>query len=344
MLILGHIWKCRAALVFGCTLAGLQLEGQDLADTSYITTYQKGLVGRFYFSQKYTTVTMKGYEGEKFRYRPNTSFNIGVGATYSAFTLNLAYKAPFWNNDKEKGKTKYLDLQCHIYPRHWMIDFYGQNYKGYYAFPKEGAHAEPEFYYYRPDVRVNLYGLSMYRLFNGNRVSLRASFLQTEWQRKSAGSWLLGAEIHGGVLQGDSALIPAALLFEYPQAGVKKMILGQWGPGGGYGYNLVLGEHLFLTALAIVNFNIGLAKEEGTERDDLRFTFSPNLQFKAAIGYNGPHWIITFTNTPNLLAVRNRGWNDPYIFSTGNFRLNFAYRFVPGPRLGKKLQILDLGK
>ncbi|GAO43626.1 DUF4421 domain-containing protein [Flavihumibacter petaseus] len=321
--------------------AAVFAQAYKLADTGYIATYENDIVGRIYFSQKYTTINLVGEENERLRYRPNTTFNMGIGVTHRGVSLNLALKGPFGNNDDEKGKTKYLDLQCHLYPRRWTFDFYGQNYKGYYLFPKGDGIHDGNSYYVRPDLKLNLYGLAVYRLSNGSKFSFRAPFLQSEWQHHSAGTWLLGAEVHGGILKGDSALVPADKSGWFPQAGVDKMKFMQIGPGGGYAYTLVIKKHFFITAAATINFNLGVAKEYAPSGEHTHFSFSPVAITRAAIGYNSRKWIITLTNVPNYLPVRNRGWNDPYLFSTGNFRLNFAHRFVPGPKLAKKLSFLD---
>src|SRR5690606_33339924 len=107
------------------------------ADSQYIHEYRHFLTGRTYFSQKYTGVGIGGSsQWPSFRYRPNTSLNFGFGLTYNAFTLNLAYGFPFLNrNHDQRGQTKYLDLQSHIYSRKFVTDIFGQFYKGFYIAP-----------------------------------------------------------------------------------------------------------------------------------------------------------------------------------------------------------------
>ena len=113
---------------FAITVVGLLLYSNSVAaqtkdkpanDTNYFVTYPGMLTTRFYFSQKYVAFTLQG-DNKDLQYRPNTTLNMGVGATYHNFSLNLAYGFGFINQDKEKGKTKYLDLQGHFYPNKWQ--------------------------------------------------------------------------------------------------------------------------------------------------------------------------------------------------------------------------------
>ncbi len=61
-----------------------------------------------------------------FNIRATTSLNIGIGATYHAFTVNIGIGISKFNPDNEKGNTKYLDLQGHFYARKWNIDLLGR--------------------------------------------------------------------------------------------------------------------------------------------------------------------------------------------------------------------------
>lgn len=51
-------------------------------DTSYYKSYPRTLTTRFYFSQPYTALTLKASKGNTdLQYKPNTTLNMGVGAT-----------------------------------------------------------------------------------------------------------------------------------------------------------------------------------------------------------------------------------------------------------------------
>lgn len=93
-------------------------------DTTYYVTYPGTLVGRFYFSKKYTSFMLPSPDdGQDITYRPNTLLTMGLGATYNNLTLNLSYGFDFLNkSNDDKGKTKSIDLQAHFFPRKWALD------------------------------------------------------------------------------------------------------------------------------------------------------------------------------------------------------------------------------
>lgn len=311
-------------------------------DSNYIRTFDSLLTGRYYFSRKYTSVVLEGAKSiANLRYRPNTTLNMGVGATYRSFSLNLAYGFPFLNPDKGRGRTRYLDLQSHIYTRNWTVDFFGQFYKGYYLSPKGLGHFDPQSYYVRPDLGITLFGLAVYNLRNGGRFSYRAAFLQSEWQKKSAGSLLFGGEIYAGSVSGDSAFVPSLIAERYPQRDVKRIRFLELGPGAGYAYTLVVKQHWFLTGAATLNLDMGLSREFFNERSSDKITVSPNFIYRGVIGYNSDNWNVNFSMVGNTIYVRGASSKNDYQFNTGNYRFTIAKRFKPGPRLIRKLKWLD---
>ena len=150
-------------------------------DSSYYTDYPGSLTTRIYFSQKYAPFIIPA-SGNKtdIQYTPNTQLNMGIGATYNNFSLNLSYGFGFLNNDDEKGKTKGLDIQLHLYPHKWAIDALGIFHKGNYLYPIGYATHNSASYYYRPDVKINLIGLAAYRVPNAEKFSYRAAMIQNE--------------------------------------------------------------------------------------------------------------------------------------------------------------------
>jgi hypothetical protein len=184
-------------------------------DSSYYHSFIQDIVGRFYFSQKFTNPTLKGIDrSDKLRYLPNTTLNMGVGATYKPLTINLGYGFGFLNQDKEKGKTKYLDLQSHLYVRKWSFDLTGQFYSGYFLTPKGNNAPDGAQYYIRPDMHVTILGLAAYRVFNYKKFSYRAAMVQNEYQQKSAGTLLVGAEAYYGSHTAEVRILRTVLLFQ----------------------------------------------------------------------------------------------------------------------------------
>ena len=133
------------------------------------------------------------------------------------------------NRDQSKGNTRYLDLQAHQYLGRFNVDLFGQFYRGYYL---EDYSLATEEKYLREDLQVREFGAVVQHVFNHRKFSFRAAMMNSEYQKKSAGTWLLGGDFFFGKVKADSSLIPGDYdveqLIEYDQLDFLKA-----GPNGG---------------------------------------------------------------------------------------------------------------
>jgi Domain of unknown function (DUF4421) len=318
------------------TTAKSQQSGNE---NDYYTTFEEQLTTRLYLAKKYTSLIMKGPDGiQSLRYRPNSLVTMGINGSYKNLSLSFGSGFGFLNPNKEgKGKTRSFDFQTHLYSTDWVTDIYVQFYKGYYLSLGGAAGTADKNYYRRPDIKVNLLGGSVYRLLNGERFSYRAGFLQNEWQKRSAGSVLIGAEIYYGTTKGDSALVPSHLNAYYPQQGIDRVRLLEFGPGAGYAYTAVWQDHLFVTGSATINADISMVKEETESGSANRTSVSPNATLRAVAGYNSEEWAFTISWLHNATNAKGKSSNYEYGIKTGDFRITLAKRFTPGARLKRKL-------
>jgi hypothetical protein len=335
-----HLLICPIILlifIFTATSVNAQIAEEE--EDEYFVVYDEELVSRFYFSRKYTALQIHDKAaGSRYRYEPNSTLNIGLGATYQWATLNLAYGFGFLNPDRGQGKTRYLDLQAHAYPKKFVIDFFGEFYKGYYLLP-EGKLAPPgENFYVRPDLVITKIGANVQYLFNFDKLSLRASFLQNERQRKSAGSFLLGFEMYGGRAMGDSHLLPAVVL-EDGGRNFRTLRFLDFGPNAGYGYTWVINGRFFITAVASSSLGLGYSFLEGGGEPgrNREWGIKPNFFLRGFAGYNYGRWSVNANYVHNRVRfITNKGFTNSIM--TGNYRLNFIYRFLPGPGLKRILR------
>lgn len=334
----------RRAILFGLLMVGACFARPSHAqpDTTYYRLFDEQITSRVYFSKKYTSLRLRNdEEGYNLFYRPNTSNNLGIGATYRWLTINLAYGFDFLNPDQGQGDTDYLDLQARLYGRKIAIDFTGQYHQGFFLHPR-GTAATPNEYYQRPDVSILATGISVQYIFNHRRFSYRASIHQSEWQRKSAGSLLVGVETYLGLVNADSTLIPAAVNREKADQNVNYMDFFEFGPNVGYTYTLVLFENFFITGSASVSIDYGKTKLV-SDIENQRFSgISPNLFLRAFCGYNSDVWAVSFTYLNNGVALAASSYpNRRMVLHTGNFRVNVVRRFTPGRSLKKALRIVE---
>ncbi len=326
--VLGNCVKMRMLIIAIFVMPG-QMDAQKRirSDSGYYKVYDTMITARCFFSQKYLSQDILGDKGlSSLKYRPNTLLTTGLGATYGWLTLNFAYGFNFLNlDDDAKGKTKSVDLQTHIVGRKISVDLFGQFYRGYYLFPSGTATAGNEKWYLRPDLKVSQIGAAGYYTFNWKRFSYRASYLNSDWQQKSAGSPLLGVELFYGKSKGDSSFVPAKLSDQYNAKGVNEMSYLDAGVGIGYAYTLVVKQNWFATASLTGSLSIDHVKEYIGDVASRRNSISPNLAYKLGIGYNSRLFTMGLSWVNN--SIHTRGMAGRYIYQTGNVRLTAAYRF-----------------
>jgi hypothetical protein len=307
-----------------------KLKFQDDHDTSYYSTYRSMLTGRAYLSRKYNVLSFNPpAPTQSFQYRANTSLNLGIGATYHSVTLNIGVGISKFNPDNEKGHTKYLDLQGHFYARKWNVDILGEFYHGLYLTPEGLAAPTGEKYYLRPDMGLSLIGFAFYRALNDKMFSYQAGLLQNEWQKKSAGSVLLGGEIYYGAIYGDSTLMPTIIDPKASALAIDRFHFFSFGPGIGYTYTLVIKEHFFVLGSATINLAFRYSTEISSlyEEHGSQLGFRPNYILHAGAGYNGDKWDLSVLWVDTELFMKGETSNYSYTAGAGNYRLIYAKRF-----------------
>ena len=310
-------------------------------DSTYYTSYAKKLTCRFYFSQKYTTFSFRNIEnGVTLNYKPNTTLNMGVGATYKWATLNLAYGFGFLNSNSDKGETQYLDLQWHVFARKFTIDMLGQFYKGFYLDNEKVTKALGH-YYTRPDLAIYEIGVSSQYILNHRRFTYRAAYFQSEWQKKSAGTFLLGAEFYVGQAQADSTIVPKRVNESAADTKIQQMNFMELGPNLGYAYSLVIRHHFFVTASASTSYTYGINSVRNINGGQTSTGFGPNTQLKLFAGYNSATWAVSVTYVNSKVVTDSKGSNRSTEINTGNIRANLVYRFKPGTKTRKALKLID---
>jgi len=267
---------------------------------------------------------------------------MGIGATYKSFTLNLAYGFGFLNPDRGQGKTRYLDLQFHNYGKKIILDVFGQFYRGFYLSRHDGISISNE-HYLRPDLHLNELGASVHYVLNNAHFSYRASFFQNEWQKKSAGTFLVGFEAYGGWVKADSSMLPSDVGRESIRADLRKLNFFEFGPNAGYAYTLILDRHFFLTGSGSLSVVYGVNTMIGGGSTNQVTGFNANTIFRIFGGYNSSTWAFNANYiTDGVRLISNNG--RQVMFTTGNVRVNIVHRFKPGRKGRKILKVVDDAK
>lgn len=322
------------------TISMQMIYAQNTADSAYYVTFPDQLTTRIYTSRKYTEFTIKDrISDNNLKFEPNSTMNLGVGATYNGLTLNVAYGFGFLNPDQGTGKSKYLDLQAHAYPKNLVIDLFLQFYRGYYSDLGEFSTATEPFLLL-PNMRARKIGANVQYLFNGDKISLRAAFLQSEWQKRSAGSPFIGFELYGGNASNDEPFLPQGILSS-DERRFDATRYFQFGPNLGYVHTFVILKHFFITGYASTNISLGQQRLFFEESSQQKWGVSSNLFLRGFVGYNSEKWSINANYVHNRVnMIRNNDFDNSIL--TGNYRINFVYRISPSRKLKPYLDAVDL--
>jgi hypothetical protein len=307
-------------------------------DTTYYSSYMEEMTMRWYSSVKYTGFRLINKdENQNLLYLSNKNYIIGAGVTYSWFTLNIGLNYyPLVNNDDDKyGPTNYLDLQTHMYLRKMNIDLYAQYYNGYYLGNSENVledWPQGDTFQIRPDIYTFTLGFNTQYVFNWKKFSFKAIYNQNEWQKKSAGSWVLGVNAFFYTNRGDSSLIPPNLsnpeLFNGLDYNIQNVL--NLGISGGYYYTLVIAKHYFISAGLAAGPSLGYSWLDAQEKNKASFSnvaLNFNVLPRASFGYNSKQFFAGFSFLQQMFFNQIPSDNIWTYFNTGNARIYFVYRF-----------------
>ncbi|MCB0790922.1 MAG: DUF4421 domain-containing protein [Flavobacteriales bacterium] len=296
---------------------------------------------RVYGSTKFNSMDLEdGRQSSRITYRPNTNVNLGVGASYRSLTLNIGVGFPFLNGDQElRGRTRYFDAQGNMYGRRYAINLFAQVYQGYYidALSYPGSAAGDPLYQsiidhdrLRPDMHQENLGASVIYIVNNRKFSYRAAFNQDAWQRRSAGSMLVGGYADYQGMRSDRTEIPTPVdtLFD-PALRFRRIDLYELGGLFGYVHTFVIGHHVFLSASFAGGIGLGRSEtffpEAEGDTSRVHLGLELRIQQRLAFGYNGNHACVGVSYT-NERSTANLGPDVTYGWNVGNFRLFVAYR------------------
>ncbi len=302
-------------------------------DSSYYETHNDVMHGRLALLQKYNVLHYKKtIEDRSVNYSTHTLHGLGAGFSYDWVTINLSFGVRYNGEDREKDKPKYLDIQLHAYSKKFILDIFGQRFKGLYVPGDKDADGN---FHYCPDLESRLLGGSFQYILNNKRFSFRSSFLQTDWQKRSAGSLLLGLESYFGRITADSSLLPYRTDVDPSGHLAKKDFFWQVGPTIGYAYTIVIKKHFFVTGSFAESFNYGrrVTAEEYGERATSKFVANPS--YRIMTGYNTSGWAIALFYVNNRVNIPVAGNDYELAVSSAVLRLNFVYRFRSKGKLGE---------
>lgn len=308
--------------------------GEHKFDPKFIESYSDSLILKLAVVQKFTRLEIEDtFSKNRLEFSPNKDISVGAGFQYKWLGLTFTYKMPGINNDDEKfGETTQFDLQASLYMRKFVVDFGLHRYKGFYIDnPKnlypDRLNSDP--YPQREDLTTTFMGGDLLYIFNNKKFSYRAAFVQNELQKRSAGSFILGAYFSLLRIQSEGNIISPELegLFSkevhFEQANYRN-----YGISVGYAHTFVIKKKFFFS----ISTNIGAAIQDSKiinvdpVLNATKTEFAPKVFSRMSAGYHwGKYFIVTTLQVDNFLL--NKTEHIEMAYSVGNIRFFIGRKF-----------------
>ncbi len=165
-----------------------------------------------------TTTVMDGVENRS-RVTADCRGTLSMAVAYRGLGLGVAV-----NPAKFAGKCKDFEYNLNSYSNRYGFDVVFLSSKTYHGY--KAADAE-RIDIHKGQISQNALNLNFYYVFNYRRFSFPAAFSQSYIQKRSAGSWMIGASFDGSKTELNDMTIR----------------LNEFAVGAGYAYNLVIARH-----------------------------------------------------------------------------------------------------
>lgn len=260
-----------------------------------------------------------------FTISPNQRIRSVLTITYKFIEFDIGYTPSFLSfnqDDSERGRTKFFNFGTRLFKGHWMQQLQYSRIKGFYVDRGDiGLDSNILF----PNLQVSKAGGSTSYIFN-KAFSFRSILLQSEWQLKSAGSFV------------------PSISYYYTQiknTDPSKDHIIDVAAGPAYYYNLVLHKNFLVSAGAYggVGYNITTTRYNDSRPMERVEGLSLQSQLRLSLGFNSEHFYTGATVSHNSFYYHT----DPKIHVSDQqqfVEFYFGYRFKAPEKLRKKVDNL----
>lgn len=265
-----HILFC---IVFYTAFCKAQTADTIPAAATAIEKYSDDIKLRLGFSNSFNSFHIKDKASHlDFTLSPNQRLRSTLTLIYKFIEIDLGYTPEFIRFNKDdaiRGRTKFYNFGTRLYFGHWMQELQYAKTKGFYV-DRDDIGSDENILF--PHFQVQKIGGSTSYIFNPE-FSFRAIFLQSEWQRKSAGSFVPSISYYFTEIKNNNPskdhIIDVAV-------------------GPGYYYNWVIRDRFLVSAggYAGLGYNTTKTVYNDDTPDETFDALSFQAQFRLTLGYN----------------------------------------------------------
>jgi hypothetical protein len=324
--------------VLGISLDTLLKVRPPKVDTNYIASYYAHLHVRLIAQGHDYFLQLIGKE-DHLTYKPNGASSFGVGVSYSWLSVELTSKVPYANQNlrTSRGKTKQFGTSLSYNGRRIWFNTSYQSYRGLYLnnpdILEKNWFSNHLAYPQRPDLVSHTWYSSIYYCFNHRQFSNPASLMQRERQKKSAGSFLVGATLIYTQIKGDSSLFPRVVRPLFPvDANLIRYRSFSYSINAGYIRTFVFRNYFFTTLLLRPGVSLHNTTTVSTDESTKSLPIRVGLQGDSRItaGYNNGRYFAGATYSVVFLSGNLEGASILRSYNTDiRFVVGMHFPFKP---------------
>lgn len=260
----------------------------------------------------------------------NNQFKLGLSLDYEFIGFSFGYAPKFFpgnNDDDLKGKSSFVDYRFRFFLKNWTQELHYKNVQGFYVentndFDSDWVEGQDPYIQF-PDLKTTFWGGSTSYVLNP-KFSLRNVVYNTEWQRKSAGSFI-PTLTYNHIYISDRSNDEKAYenIFDI-------------GISPRYYYSLVMHKNWFVSAFASPSLSIRFSKEKGPDVENSDIYWPLSILGGLQIGYSSNRIIsgldLKYESTYYSDSVKTDITNDMFYA-----KLYFGYRFDVPKKVEKYL-------
>lgn len=213
----------------------------------------------------------------------DVNVSAGIHVTYLAVTIGYDYNLMRLFSSHNAARKKFnFGFNCALFAAdlYWISNDVGTKLT---SFGHKGHVVDSSIPF--NGINNNIFGLDVYYFFNNKRYSRAAAFNYSKFQRKSAGSWILGFSYYNQSFNFDFNGLDKSILDNLPKDWAENDYIfsfsyNNYAVRGGYGYNLVLPHNwtLGFSETPIVGVKRGTTN---SGKPEVSFSFYNRMQASA---------------------------------------------------------------
>ncbi|MGB1003758.1 MAG: DUF4421 family protein [Salibacteraceae bacterium] len=257
-------------------------------DSSFIGNYSDELALKLQGLGKINYFSIKDQKtNTNIKYVPVRDLRLGLGVAYKYFAFDINVGLGL-ESKSSINNYRSFDVRARIFSSKQYFNTFLQFYQGYrMSNIDHERYSKTDEFTIRDDIRTIHFGIQYFYVLNYTKFSLKAPFVFNEWQKKSAGSFLFGANFNIFILDADSSMVPSILKPEFANTlHLRDLSNLSVGVSVGYMYTYVFKENFFVTVSLLPGLILNNGDHSISNRVPTSRHFNGRIQSLNSIGYN----------------------------------------------------------